>query len=173
LPHHVVMRGNDRRDVFHDVHDREYFLAILGEVKNEFGVRLYHYVLMTNHVHLILEPVTDLDLSNMMHRVNLRYALHHKRKYGGVGHLWQDRYWSSVISNDAYLLTCGIYVELNPVRAGLVVRPAEFVWSSHRVYANDEFDPLVDDNPLMPRTSERSGIYRCLTEEWMRLNLSP
>ncbi len=172
LPHHVIMRGNNRRHVFHDDADQLKYLSLLAQVKKKFGFKLYHYVLMGNHVHLLIEVAARNELAAVMQGINQRYSLWYKKKYGFVGHLWQGRYASFIIDTDAYLLTCGIYIELNPVRAGIVERPEDYPWSSYHAYAFDKDEPLIDDNPLMPKTKERSGIYRELTEEWRRLKLS-
>jgi putative transposase len=173
LPHHVIARGNDCRVVFHEDRDKKRYLGIIRDTKKKFRLKIYHYVLMDNHVHMIIEPRKAADLSEAMHRISLCYSLHYKKKYGLIGHLWQDRFKSSIIDNDAYLLTCGIYIELNPVRAGIVERPEDYFWSSYQNYAFDEKNSLLDDNPLMPPSSARSSAYRSLTDEWMRLDLSP
>ncbi len=173
LPHHVIMRGNDRRIVFHETRDKKKYLDIIKDVKYLFDLKIYHYVLMDNHVHLLLEPRVAAHLSQAMQRISLRYSLFYKRKYGLVGHLWQDRFKSFIIDNDAYLLTCGIYIELNPVRAGIVDRPEDYRWSSYRNYAFDDKNSLLDDNPLIPPSTMRAATYQNLTNEWLRLKLSP
>src|SRR3972149_1778581 len=119
--YHVLTRGNNRQDVFEDEEDFRKYIDLLLRYKEKYHFKLYHYVMMTNHVHLVIEPSEGVgDLSEIMKGINLAYALYYKRKYNHTGHLWQDRYKSIKISKNDYLLACGSYVELNPVRAKIV-----------------------------------------------------
>jgi len=121
---HILTRGNNRQDVFRDETDYHKYLEILNRYKEKYQFKLYHYVLMKNHVHLVLEPQAEGgSLMEIMKGINLSYAQHYKRKYHHVGHFWQDRFKSILISRDQYLLACGSYVELNPVRAGIAKDP--------------------------------------------------
>ncbi|MCL5421595.1 MAG: transposase [Nitrospirae bacterium] len=125
--YHVLTRGNNRQDVFEDEEDFRKYLELLFRYKEKYKFRLYHYALMTNHVHLVIEPSGGGgSLSEIMKGINLTYARHYKRKYNNTGHFWQDRYKSIIISKDDYLLACGSYVELNPVRAKIVEDPKEY-----------------------------------------------
>lgn len=142
---HVLTRGNNKQDVFKDNEDFDKYIDILRQYKKRYNYKLYHYALMTNHVHLVLETSKEGgDLSQIMKGINLSYAQHYKKKYKYEGHFWQDRYKSILISKDDYLLACGSYVELNPVRAGIVKEPKEYLWSSYRVNAYGKVDDLVD-----------------------------
>jgi len=156
--YHVLTRGNNRQDVFEDEEDFRKYLDLLLRYKEKYQFRLYHYVLMTNHVHLVLEPAEDGgSLSEIMKGINLSYAQHYKRTYNYMGHFWQDRYKSIVISEDEYLLACGSYVELNPVRARMVEDPREYPWSSYKVYAYGKRNMLVDEHPVYRQLSEDEG----------------
>ena len=119
---------------------------------------------MTNNVHLVIEPSEGGGgLSEIMKGINLAYARHYKHKYDHTGHFWQDRYKSIIISKDEYLLACGSYVELNPVRAKMVKDPKDCTWSSYRVYAYGKRDILVDEHPVYLQLSdegERRKKYR-------------
>src|SRR3989304_6142922 len=119
--YHILTRGNNRQDVFQEEEDFKKYMELLLRYKEKYKFKLYHYVLMTNHVHLVLEPTErGGGLAEIMKGINLSYAQHYKRKYKHIGHFWQDRYKSIIISKDDYLLACGSYVELNPVRAMIV-----------------------------------------------------
>ena len=143
--YHVLTRGNNRQDVFKDESDFNKYLEILLRYKEKYHFKLYHYVLMTNHVHLVMEPTEKGGrLSEIMKGINLSYAQHYKRKYNHTGHFWQDRYKSIIISKDEYLLACGSYIELNPVRAKIVDDPMDYRWCSYRVYAYGKKDIIVD-----------------------------
>jgi len=131
--YHVLTRGNNRQAVFKDEDDFLTYLDLLLHYKRKYDFKLYHYVLMTNHVHLILEPSEGGgDLFEIMKGINLSYAWYFKRKNNHSGHFWQDRYKSIIISRDEYLLACGSYVELNPIRAGIVKDPKDYKWSSYQ-----------------------------------------
>jgi len=102
-------------------------LELILRYKEKYHFKLYHYVLMTNHVHLVIEPAeAGGSLSEIMKGINLTYAQHYKRRYSHTGHFGQDRYKSIIISKDEYLLACGSYVELNPVRANMVDDPMKY-----------------------------------------------
>jgi putative transposase len=146
---HILTRGNNRQDVFRDEIDYQKYLEILNRYKGKYQFKLYHYVLMKNHVHMFLETETaGGSLAEIMKGINLSYAQYYKGKYDHVGHFWQDRFKSILISRDEYLLACGSYVELNPVRAGIVKDPRDYRRSSYRAYAYGEKDALVDEDPI-------------------------
>lgn len=167
--YHVLTRGNNRQDVFEDEEDFRKYLDILLRYKEKYHFKLYHYVLMTNHVHLVIEPSEGGgSLSEIMKGINLAYAQHYKRKYRHTGHFWQDRYKSIIISKDGYLLACGSYVELNPVRAKIVEDPKDYTWSSYRVYGYGKRDILIDEHPVYLQLSEDEGDLRRKYREFVR-----
>jgi putative transposase len=147
--YHALTRGNNRQDIFKDREDFVKYMELLLTYKERYRFRLYHYVLMSNHVHLVLEPIDGGgSLSQIMKGLNLSYAQYYKKKYDYQGHFWQDRFKSIIISKDNYLLACGSYVELNPVRAGIVRNPGHYKWSSYRSYAYGDSNQLLDQNPI-------------------------
>ena len=170
--YHVICRGNNRAAVFHAPEDYAAYLDIVHACQIEIPFAIHHYCLLTNHVHLCIQPDDDMQLPGIMQRINQRYSLYHKERYGFVGHLWQCRYRRFLAADDAYLLTCGIYIELNPVRAGIVEDPTAYRWSSARYYLAGEYDRLITPSPaflaLGNSAEERIIAYRALTDMWIR-----
>lgn len=159
--YHVLTRGNNKQDVFKDDEDFGKYIEILRQYKTRYKYKLYHYALMSNHVHLVIETTKEGgELSQIMKGINLSYAQHYKKKYKHEGHFWQDRYKSILISKDEYLLACGSYVELNPVRAGMVKEPKEYPWSSYRVNAYGRTDGLVDKHIIFDKLSTDESVSR-------------
>ena len=132
-PHHVVQRGHNRQVVFAADEDYQRYLADLRELKDAFGVKVYAYCLMTNHVHLLLAPdESTTGLSQLMKALAARATRYRNRLEGRSGTLWESRYKSSVVQTDTYLLACSRYIELNPVRARMCAEPGDYPWSSYR-----------------------------------------
>jgi len=156
--YHVMTRGNNRQRVFKDEEDYIRYIQILQQYKSKYQYKLYHYVLMGNHIHLVLQPSSHGGaLSEIMKGINLSYAYHYKKKYKHTGHFWQDRYKSIIVSEDTYLLSCGSYVELNPVRAKMAGDPKEYRWSSYGTYAYGTVNPIVDKQPAYKGVAEKSA----------------
>ena len=169
LPFHVLDRGNNRQIIFHDDEDFIYFLKLLKRYKKELKFKLYHFCLMSNHIHLMIEPTVEGSLPKIMMRLTLAYSSFFNKKYRGVGHVWQGRYKSSLVDKEDYFIWCGLYVELNPVRAGLVARPENWRWSSYNFYAFGKTDPLMEGlvdtdhyylKLICPTFQERQKRYR-------------
>jgi len=161
--YHVIARGNDKAEIFHDEGDYRRYLSVLRVSKAPQGVSVYHYALMPNHVHLLVR-VADKGLSAFMQTVQTAYAKHYCLRYGRVGHVWQGRFKSILIESDAHLFACGNYIEMNPVRAGFAPAPEAWPYSSYRVYAFGHADPLVDIDPFFSGLHEdeerRRVLYR-------------
>jgi len=133
-PHHIRQRGHNRQTVFAHDEDYQYDLENLFEWKKEFDCRVYAWCLMTNHVHLIIQPGGSTEgLSQLMKRLAGRQTRYVNRLEQRTGSLWEGRFKSSPIETDTYLLACCRYIELNPVRARMVVRPEDYLWSSYRM----------------------------------------
>jgi len=147
---HVISRGNNRRKIFRYERDLEEYYSILLKSRAEDKVNISHYCLMNNHIHLIVNVEEDSNLSRFMKRVNLKYVYYYRRKYTYCGHLWQDRFMSKIIDREEYLIQCGKYIELNPVRADIVKQPEEYRFSSYLHYAFGVKDELIQDDPLYP-----------------------
>ncbi len=147
-PHHIVQRGHNRQSVFVTDDDYSYYLENIIYFKREFNCKVYAYCLMTNHVHLIIDPGdTPESLSKLMKRVAGRQTRYVNRLEKRSGSLWEGRYKSSIISTEDYLPACCRYIELNPLRAGMVADPVQYKWSSYPCKTTDRQDPAVDYPP--------------------------
>ncbi len=145
--YHVIVRGNNKFKIFQEAEDFYRYNALLFKAKKEAAVSLFHYTLMPNHVHLLIKAGKK-GISDFMHSIQLQYAKYFSRKYEHVGHVWQGRFKSLLIDNDEYAIACGKYIELNPVRAGLVQQPEDWPHTSYNFYAHGRYDPLVDVDPF-------------------------
>lgn len=135
LPYHIVQRGNNRQACFIESENCQVYLELWRQLTSRYRVDVHAYCLMTNHIHFLVTPETDTAISNTMRVVGSRYAQYINHRYRRTGTLWEGRHRSSLIQAERYLLTCYRYIELNPVRAGVVERPDEFRWSSYRANA--------------------------------------
>ena len=132
-PHHIVQRGHNRKAIFIADEDYQFYLENLKEWKNRLNIKLYAWCLMTNHIHLVIEPGEDIrTVSELMKRLAGRQAAFVNKQKGRSGSLWEGRYKASPIQRDTYLLACCRYVEMNPVRANMVTGPRQYRWSSYR-----------------------------------------
>ena len=146
--HHVIQRGNNRQPIFSDAIDRQTMLDLLEEHSRKMAVALHAYVLMDNHFHLLVTPATNEALPRLMQAVGRRYVRYFNDRTQRTGTLWEGRYRSTLVQSESYLLTCMAYLDLNPVRAGIVQSPSEFPWSSHGYYIGQRSDKLITPHPL-------------------------
>jgi putative transposase len=147
-PHHVIQRGNNRQAIVLSDTDRETLLGLVTENALKHRVALHAYVLMDNHFHLLLSPETEDGVPKMMQALGRRYVRYFNDTHHRSGTLWEGRYKSTVVQSEAYLLACMAYIDLNPVRAGLVTQAADFVWSSHRHYIGSTQDRRITPHAL-------------------------
>lgn len=147
-PHHIIQRGNNRQPVFIDRADHEMLLGLIGESAVHHGVALHAYVQMENHFHLLATPSTADALPQWMQAVGRRYVRYFNDRHGRTGTLWEGRYRSTLIQAERYLLACMVYMDLNPVRAGLVAEARDYPWSSYGHYAGLRHDKLLTPHPL-------------------------
>ena len=148
-PHHVIQRGNNRQLIFTSTSDRELLLQLLEDNAKKFDVAIHAYVLMDNHFHLLVTPQNSDGLPQMMQAVGTRYVRLFNDSHGRTGTLWEGRYKSTLIQTDRYLLACMAYIDLNPVRAGLVADPRDYGWSSYCHHIGQRADKLVTPHPLI------------------------
>jgi putative transposase len=172
-PHHIVQRGHNRADVFVSDADRLSYLATLREFRDELALKVFGYCLMSNHVHLIVDPGDDAaNLSRLMKRLAARHTRRLNCMEGRTGTAWEGRFKCSPIESERYLLACARYVDLNPVRAGLVRRPEDYRWSSFRARVGIEICPWLDPDPsylsLAPNETGRALRYRQFVEQGIR-----
>jgi putative transposase len=146
--HHVIQRGNNGQVVFADATDHELLLALIDEHARKHRVALHAYVLMGNHFHLLATPETDEGIPQLMQSVGRRYVRKFNVRHGRTGTLWEGRYRSTVIQPEPYLLPCMVYMDLNPVRAGIVAEPGDYPWSSYRHYTGGHADKLITPHSL-------------------------
>ena len=165
-PLHVIQRGNNRESIFAAEEDYRRYLRYLRHAAEEQGLAIHAYVLMTNHVHLLVTPGTESAVSKTMQSVGRRYVQYFNHTYGRTGTLWEGRYKSTLIDSEAYLFTCMRYIEMNPVRAAMIERTDDYRWSSYRRNALGELDAMVSPHPLYQglgrADSDRQEAYRTL-----------
>lgn len=143
IPWHIIQRGNNRSVCFYAEEDYQFYLGCLKEKAEEFGCKVHAYVLMTNHVHLLLTPEKIDSASLLMKNLGQRYVQYINRTYRRSGTLWEGRFRSCLAQSEGYVLACYRYIELNPVRAGMVNHPADYKWSSYRANAGGEENNLL------------------------------
>lgn len=147
IPLHVIQRGNNRAPCFHLQNDYLVYLETLRECAFDTGCAVHAYVLMSNHVHLLLSPDASDSASIMMQRLGQRYVQYFNRRHTRTGTLWEGRFRSSPVQDERYFLICQRYIELNPVRANMVDAPADYPWSSHRANAYGKESSLIIPHP--------------------------
>lgn len=135
MPVHLIQRGNNRQVCFVTPSDHGMYAHFLGVYAKKFDVAIHAWVFMTNHVHLLATPQDDSAITNLMHRVGGQYVRYFNYTYSRTGSLFEGRFRSSLVQQESYFLTCQRYIELNPVRAGMVGDPASYPWSSYRAHA--------------------------------------
>jgi putative transposase len=169
IPQHVVQRGNNRLPCFLDDEDRLRYLQGLREGLLRYGCSLHAYVLMDNHVHLLLTPVEAGAISRLMQTFGRNYAGAFNSRHGRTGTLWEGRYKSCLVDSEQYVLTCYRYIELNPIRAWMTDDPKGYAWSSCRANAAGHPDPLITPHPaylaLGRNEVDRQAGYRDLINE--------
>mgnify|MGYP006306402281 FL=1 len=168
IPQHVIQRGNNRSPCFRVETDYRRYLDDLHVSAAATGSLIHAYVLMTNHVHLLVTPTREHGIGQLMQALGRRYVAYFNKVHERTGTLWEGRYKASLVESDSYLLACMRYIELNPVRAGLAVTPAEYRWSSFTANALGSGDPLVTPHPLYLALADsaprRQQTYRQLLE---------
>ncbi len=166
-PLHIMVRGNNKQALFREDRDKRCYLGLVSRFRTQSRIDIYHYCLMNNHVHLLLQAQKPDLLSKFMMKIDLSYFFIFQNKYGYVGHLFQNRFKSTIINCDTYLLQCGKYIELNPVRAGMIAAPEDYLFSSYRYYAYGANDRLVSMDPVYTGLSDEEDRRRKLYREFV------
>lgn len=171
IPLHIIQRGNNRRPCFFDEADYQVYLSMLRDSAVQSGCSVHAYVLMPNHIHLLATPSTADAAASLMKRVGQKYVQYINRRHGRFGTLWQGRYRSCLVADERYFFVCHHYIEMNPVRAGMVASPVDYEWSSYRSNALGKASQLIAPHKfytdLSTHKSERELRYRNLFAEEM------
>ncbi|MFZ5485053.1 MAG: transposase [Pseudomonadota bacterium] len=148
VPFHIIQRGNNRQACFFADEDYRFYLDWLHEYATKLDCQVHAYVLMTNHVHLLLSAARAESPGALMKALGQRYVQYVNRTYRRSGTLWEGRFRSCLTQDEGYLMACQRYIEMNPVRAAMVTHPAEYPWSSYRTHAQAEPNPLLTPHAL-------------------------
>ncbi len=149
FPHHVIQRGNNRQAIFQAALDYQTLLNLLAVSAPKFAVEIHAFVLMSNHFHLLVTPKTEDGLPHLMQAVGRSYVRYFNGAQKRSGTLWEGRYKSTLIQTDLYLLACMAYIDLNPVRAGLVAQARDYPWSSFGHYTGQRAEKFITPHPLV------------------------
>jgi len=175
IPQHVIQRGVNRQAVFFEPADYNLYLEALNEAAFRYDCQVHAYVLMTNHTHLLMTPGNKRSIPLAMQALGRRYVQTINKKYERTGTLWEGRYKASLVQEDRYLLTCYRYIELNPVRAGLVSAPGSYVYSSFACNAMGRSSCLITPHQsyleLAPTPKARQAAYRRLFGDVIRSDM--
>jgi len=166
---HIVQRGHDRQRCFFEESDYRAYLAYLGEFTVKFGCSVHAYCLMTNHVHLLLTPHTPDSCARVMKNVGQRHVQRINSRLGRTGTLWEGRFYSCPVTSERYVLACYRYIEVNPVRAGMVTHPSEYLWSSYLANGGGERTGMLKPHAayiaIAAETERRAAAYRQLCDQ--------
>jgi putative transposase len=174
IPWHIIQRGNNRTACFYSAQDYRLYLQVLSEQATKYGCKIHAYVLMTNHVHLLLTPEKATGPSLMMKNLGQRYVQYINKTYRRTGTLWEGRFKSCLAQEEDYVLVCYRYIEMNPVRAGMVESPGEYPWSSYGCNGLGKSNSILSPHAVylnMGSDSEtRQNRYRGLFESHLPRN---
>lgn len=162
--YHIVSRGNNRQNLFQDPSDHLVYLEKLTAAKEKYPVSIFHYCLMSNHTHMLIQSSEESkSITRFVQSLQTSYALYFHKKNQYSGHVFENRFRHFLIQTDAYLLECGRYIERNPVRANLVNHPQDYPWSSYHHYSGSKKCPFLDTNPVYlnigSNEKERQSLY--------------
>lgn len=168
-PQHIILRGNNSCAIFAAKEDYRFFLDCLLDAANRHRCAIHAYVLMTNHVHMLMTPGQENSIGKTLQSLGRRYVQYFNHAQKRTGTLWEGRYKSTLIDSESYLLTCYRYIELNPVRAKMVSHPRNYPWSSYSCHAEGKFDQIIAYHPLYldlgHERRERQAAYRAIFKE--------
>ena len=171
-PQHAIVRGNNRGVIFRADADYSFYLEKLKAACDQHGCQLHAYILMTNHVHLLITPETESSLAKTLQMLGRYYVQYFNYRYHRTGTLWEGRYKAALIDSESYLLTCMRYVELNPVRAGMVSHPSEYRWSSYFFNALGHADALVTPHLEYRRLDKSPEVRRAAYRQLFRHHIA-
>lgn len=165
--HHVISRGNDRQNLFNSQIDYQTYLELIQESQKLFPVKIYNYVLMSNHIHMLIEPLAEGSLSRFMEHLSKSYAKYFNKTNNRVGHVFQGRFKSFLVEGSHYFLHCSRYIDFNPVKCGGVASPSEYFWSGYNWLAFGKKNLIhLDVHPVYEELGktpeERQIAYRAI-----------
>ncbi len=160
VPAHIVQRGNNRDACFFAEDDFNFYKQVLAEGLERYGAELHAYCLMTNHVHLLITPFATDSISRILQHIGRQYVQYINKTYRRSGTLREGRHKGSLIDAENYLLSCYRYIELNPVTAGMVEKPEEYLWSSYHANAGGKLDPVITPHKIYLRV-DNDPVVRC------------
>ena len=162
--YHLIARGNNKQFLFKEEEAFLYFLDLIKRTKERYPAKLYHYCIMSNHIHLLVEIKEGLQLPKFMQSLLQGYGRWYAKRHRYTGHAWQGRYKSPLVDQESYYLEAGRYIERNPVRAKMVKDLKDYPWSSYLAYAYGRHDSLLDEDPyysqLGSTPADRQLAYR-------------
>ncbi|MDH3636618.1 MAG: transposase [Gammaproteobacteria bacterium] len=168
-PHHIIQRGRDGKQIFFEEQDYQYFYDCLEAAAYNYHLKIHAYVLMPNHVHILATPGDTDSISRTTQSIGRNYVQYFNEYFDMSGTLWEGRYRATVIDSKTYLLTCSRYIELNPVRGGLVKKPVDYRWSSYAHNALGKADAMISAHgeylKLGNNDKERAKAYRALFKQ--------
>ncbi len=166
--YHIMMRGNERKEIFIDDEDKIRFIEIISEKKQKDRFYLHAFCLMDNHIHLMLSEGSE-DIATGIKRIAVSYVYYFNKKYKRVGHLFHDRYRSEVVEDDRYILALARYIHNNPVKAGLAKTAGEYRWSSYICYIDEKhyLNKILDKEIILAMFSEDKEKAKKLYQEFM------
>jgi putative transposase len=173
VPVHLIQRGNNRQACFYCDEDYQSYLEWLRNYAHDSGCAIHAYVLMTNHVHVLMTPINKNSAGELMKHLGQRYVQYINRTYKRSGTLWEGRFRSCIAQQENYLLLCQRYIELNPVRAGIVEHPGEYRWSSYRANAHGEAVDLLNHHSLYMGLGQTNDKRQTAYRELFRNELKP
>lgn len=169
----IFTQGNDKNKIFRTKKGYLQYLYILLYCKKQYNIKVYHYLLMDNCIYLIVKAYKKDDLHRFMKSVHIRYIKYFKKEYNWEGHLFQDRFKSFIIQEGQYLLECGRFIELKPVKMGIIDQTENYKWSSNKVYSKEVDESLIDLNPeykkLDDNKEKRIKKYKIFVESGLNL----
>lgn len=171
VPLHIILRGNNREPIFANDEDCQFLKEVLIDAARRHSFSVHAYVFMTNHIHLLASPATEQSAPKTMQSIGRRYVQYFNYRYKRTGTLWEGRYRATVVDVENYLFECMRYIELNPVRAGMVRHPKEHHWSSYLANAEGKFDELVTPHSLYRRLSKNEDERRVRYRELVKMPL--
>lgn len=168
VPLHIILRGNNREPIFGNDEDCQFFKDVLQDAAQRHELSIHAYVFMTNHIHLLASPGKEDSVPKALQSLGRRYVQYFNFRYRRSGTLWEGRYRATVVDAENYLFECMRYIELNPVRAGMVRHPRDYPWSSYLTNGEGQPDSLIAPHVLYRRLGKEAGArlaaYRALVK---------